>query len=138
MQLKAKKCQGLLETAGIWERQDVDSPSEPPEETSATDTLILDPWPPELTAFWFWSPYGHLLGCPGGSDCKESAWSAGDPALTPRSERSPGEANGNPLQYSCLENTKDREAWWGTVHGVTKESDMTEQRSIHSQLLWLP
>jgi len=43
MQLKAKKCQGLLETAGIWERQDVDSPSEPPEETSATDTLILDP-----------------------------------------------------------------------------------------------
>ena len=34
--------------------------------------------------------------------------------------RSPGERNGNPLQYSCLENTMDREAWWGTVHGVTK------------------
>ena len=40
--------------------------------------------------------------------------------------RSPGEGNGNPLQYSCLENSMDRGAWWATVHGVTKESDMTE------------
>ena len=35
----------------------------------------------------------------------------------PRSERAPGEGNGNPLQYSCLENPMDREAWWATVHG---------------------
>ena len=41
------------------------------------------------------------------------------------SRRSPGEGNGNPLQYSCLENPMDREAWWATVHRVT-ESDMTE------------
>ena len=39
---------------------------------------------------------------------------------TPGSRRSPGEENGNRLQYSCLENPKDREAWWATVHGVTK------------------
>ena len=47
-------------------------------------------------------------GFPGGSDGKESACSAGNPGLIPGSERSPGEGNGNPLQYSCLENSKDR------------------------------
>ena len=41
--------------------------------------------------------------------------------------RSPGEGNGNPLQYSCLENPMDRGIWWATVHGVHKESDTTEQ-----------
>ena len=40
-------------------------------------------------------------------------------------EDSPGEGNGNPLQYSCLENPMDRGAWWATVHGVTKESNTT-------------
>ena len=45
---------------------------------------------------------------------------AGDPGLIPRSGRSPGEENGNPLQCSCLENSLDRRAWWATVHGVTK------------------
>ena len=40
--------------------------------------------------------------------------------------RSPGEGNGNPLQYSCLGNPLDRGAWWATVHGAAKESDMTE------------
>ena len=46
--------------------------------------------------------------------------SAGDEILIPGSGRSPGEGNGNPLQYSCLENSKDRGAWWATVHGVAK------------------
>ena len=50
---------------------------------------------------------------------------AGDMGLIPVSGRSPGEGNGRPLQYSCLENPMDR-AWWATVYGVT-ESDMTEQ-----------
>ena len=45
---------------------------------------------------------------------------AGDPGLIPESERSPGAGNGNPLQYSCLENPMDRGAWWATVHGVAK------------------
>ena len=52
--------------------------------------------------------------------------------LIPESERSPGEESGNPLQYSCLGNRVDRGAWQATVHGVTKESDMTEQLKTHT------
>ena len=54
---------------------------------------------------------------PGGSDGKESACNAGDPDSIPGSGRSPGEGNGNPLQYSCLENPMDGGAWPITVHG---------------------
>ena len=56
----------------------------------------------------------------GGSDGKESACRAGDVGLIPGLGRSSGEANGNPLQYSGLENSMDRGTWWATVHGVTK------------------
>ena len=54
---------------------------------------------------------------------KESAWNAGaagDAGLIPGPGRSPGGEHGNPLQYSCLENSMDRGAWWTTVHEVTK------------------
>ena len=64
-----------------------------------------------------------------GSDGKESACNAGDPGLTLELGRSPEGRNGNLLQYSCLENPMDRGAWRATVHGVAKESDMTEQLS---------
>ena len=57
---------------------------------------------------------------PGGSDGKESACNAGDPDSIPGLGRSPGEGNGNPLQYSCLENPMDGGAWLATVHGVAK------------------
>ena len=71
--------------------------------------------------------YLHLTawqaGFPGGSVVKNPPASAGDVGLIPGSGRSPGEGNGHPLQYSCLGNPKDREAWWATVHGVA-ESDM--------------
>ena len=60
------------------------------------------------------------MGFPGASDGKKSACSAGDPGLIPGSGRSLGECNGNPLQYSCLENSKDRGALQATVHGITK------------------
>ena len=49
-----------------------------------------------------------LRGFLGGSDSRESAWNAGDPGSVPESGRSPGEGNGNPLRYSCLENSTDR------------------------------
>jgi len=58
---------------------------------------------------------------PVGSDSKESACkNAGDLGLIPGLGRSPGEGNGDPLQYSCLENSTDTGAWQVTVHGVTK------------------
>ena len=59
-------------------------------------------------------------GFPCSSVGKESACSAGDPGLIPGLGRSPGEGNGNLLQYSCLENLMDRGAWWAAVHGVAK------------------
>ena len=55
-------------------------------------------------------------GFPGGAEVKESACNVGDLGLIPGSGRSPGEGNGNPLQYSCLENPMDGGAWWATVH----------------------
>ena len=61
-----------------------------------------------------------LLDFPGGSASKESACNAGDLGSIPGSERSTGEGNENPLQYSCLENSMDRGAWWATIHGVPK------------------
>ena len=56
----------------------------------------------------------------GGSDSKESACNAGDPGSIPALGRSPRKGNGNPLQYSCLENSMDGRLWWTVVHGVTK------------------
>ena len=60
------------------------------------------------------------MGFPGGSDYKESACSEGDPGSISGLGRSPGEGNGHPLLYSCLENSMGRGACWATVHGVAK------------------
>ena len=60
------------------------------------------------------------MGFPGGSGGKESTCNAGDLGLIPGLGRSPGGRNGNPLQYSCLENSMGRGACWATVHGVAK------------------
>ena len=73
-----------------------------------------------------------MQGFPGGSDSKASARNVGDPGSIPGSVRSPGEGNGNPLQYSCLENSMDGGAWWATVHGVTKsQSQLSNFSSLH-------
>ena len=56
----------------------------------------------------------------GGSDGKASVYNVGDPGLIPGLGRSPGEGNGSPLQYYCLENPMDRGAWWAAVHGAAK------------------
>ena len=64
----------------------------------------------QATAVSHVSTFNRFLNFPGGSDGKESAYNAGDPGSIPRSGRSPGEGNGNPLQYCCLENPMDRGA----------------------------
>jgi len=61
-----------------------------------------------------------IMGFPGGSDGNGSTCNAGDLGSIPGLERSPGEEHGNPLQYSCLENSMDRGAWRAPVHGIAK------------------
>ena len=91
-----------------------------------------------VTLFWMsysvlplWEHLGLtyvLTSFPGDSVVKNTPAHAGDArdmGLIPGSGISPGERNGNPLQYSCLENPTDRGNWWVTVHGVAKESHMT-------------
>ena len=66
-----------------------------------------------------------IQGFPGGSVIKNLPANVGDMGLIPWSGRSPGGGNGNPLQYSCLEDPMDRGSWWAAFHGVA-ELDMTE------------
>ena len=74
-----------------------------------------------------WKQFRGLQGFPGGLEGKASARNAGDAGSIPASGRFPGEGNGNPLQYSSLENPMDGGAWEAAVHGGRKESDTTEQ-----------
>ena len=75
-----------------------------------------------------------MIDFPGGSDGKASVYNAGDPGSVPGWGRSPGERNGNPLQYSCLENPMDRDAWWATVHGVAKSQTWLKRLSTQAQI----
>ena len=76
------------------------------------------------------------MGFPGGSDDKESTCNAGDLGSIPGSERSPGEGNGSPFLYFCLENPVDREAWQTTIHGVTKsQTRLSAGESCIAQVL---
>ena len=68
----------------------------------------------------FFTELEQIRASLGGSDGKESAHDAGDLGSVPGSGRSPGEGNGYALQYSCLENSMDRGAWWTTVNGIAK------------------
>ena len=80
------------------------------------------------------------LCIPGGSEVKASACNVGDLGSIPESGRSPGEGNGNPLQYSCLENPMDGGAWWAEVHGVAKSwtrlSDLTFIKEAEREEVW--
>ena len=86
----------------------------PPKEPGLTALGLL----PEHRDFFKALP--AILGFPGGSDGKESAWNAGYLGLIPELGWSPGGGNGTPLQYSCLENPMDKGALWAPVHGAPK------------------
>ena len=75
-----------------------------------------------MSQFFGTQPSLHF---PGGSVGKESACNEGYPGSVPGWGGSPGEGNGNPLQYSCLENQMDRGAWGASVHALAKELDTT-------------
>ena len=88
------------------------------------------------------TPYPVSMDFPGGSDSEASACNAGNPGLIPGLGRAPGKGNGNPLQYSCLENPMDGGTWFDPVHGVTKSwtwlSNFTFLVSIKHLLLGIP
>ena len=77
------------------------------------------------------------MGFVGGTVVNNLPANAGVSGLMPGLGRSPGEGNGNLLQYSCLENSMDRGAWQATVHGGLKESDTTEQLNMSVRLVRL-
>ena len=75
----------------------------------------------------FWpGEFQTVRGFPGSSDVKESTYNVGDPSLIPGLGSTPGEAYGNPLQYSCLENPNGQRSLKGCSPWGSKESDMTE------------
>ena len=74
-----------------------------------------------------------FMDFPVSSVIKNTPDNAEDMGSIPGSGRCPGEGNGNPLQYYCLENPKDRRAWMATVHGIAKESDMTSRLNNSSK-----
>ena len=76
------------------------------------------------------------MGIPGGSTVKRLAYNAGDLGSIPGLGRSSGEGNGNPLQYSYLENPMDRGAWWATVHWIAKSQTRLSDFTFFTCLLW--
>ena len=74
----------------------------------------------KVVQFYIYMYFYIYKGFPGSSAGKEFTCNAGDLGSIPELGRSPGKGNGNPLQYSCLENPMDRGAWQSTVHGVAK------------------
>ena len=89
---------------------------------------------PHLHFLLSWKKYIYnIQWLPGSSDSKESACSEGDPGSIPGLGRSPGEENGNALQYSCLENPMDKGAWQAAVHGVAKSWTWLIWLSMQSQ-----
>ena len=90
----------------------------------------------QFLAFFFSQTQEECWAFPGGSEGKVSAYNVGDPGSIPGLGRFPGEGNGYPLQYSCLENPMDREAWQATVHGVTKSLTVLSDFTFFRKNAW--
>ena len=99
-----------------------------------SDSFSHHDFPSFYLSFLFFDP--KIMGVTGGSDNKESAFDTGDPGSVPELERSPGEGNSNPLQYSCRENSLDRGTWRATVHGVpTSPAQLNNQHFHFSKII---
>ena len=85
-----------------------------------------------MLVFFFARHFILVMGFPGGSDGKVSACNVGDPGSIPGLGRSPGEGNGNPIQYACLENPRDRGSWWAAVCGVAQSRTQLKRLSSSS------
>ena len=85
-----------------------------------------------------WTDWWWVGGFPDGSVGKESGCNAGDTGLIPGLGRSPGGGNGNPLQYSWLENPTDRGSWRATVHGVTQNWTRPSDLACTRLVGWIP
>ena len=96
-------------------------------------TEYIGVWNLSVIYFSKWSHATPEVDFPGGSDGKEYACNVGNLSSIPRSGKSPGEENGNSLQYSCLENSMDRGACWARVPGVTQSQTQLKQLSTHLQ-----
>ena len=83
--------------------------------------------------FLFMAEY---FGFPGGAEVKASAYTVGDLGSIPGWGRSSGDGNGNPLQYSCLENPRDRGAWWGAVYGVAQSRTQLSDLAAAAGTSW--
>ena len=101
---------------------------------SKSHPLFLMPLPPSSS----FNCYFCVFDFPGGSDGKASVYNAGDLGSSPGLGRSPGEGNGNLLQYCCLENPMDRGAWYATVCGVAKSwTRLSDFTSLHPTSVYL-
>ena len=98
-----------------------------------TPTLGLS----SLEALTLEEVFEETSGFPRNSVGEESACNAGDTGLILGLRRSPGEGNGNPLQYSCLENPMDRGAWRATVHEVTESDTIEGVTHTHNSFILL-
>ena len=92
-------------------------------------------WRAQGSPQWFLPAAQQWPGFSGGSVGKESTFSAGDAGLIPGLGRSPGDENGNPLQYSWLQNPMNREAWWASNHGV-EQSWKPHNLNTHAKTLF--
>ena len=107
------------------------SPTPQLESINLAFSLLYGPTLRSIYDYWKNHSFDNIWDFPGGSEVKASAWNSGDPGSIPGSGRSPGEGNGNPLQYSCHGESQGGRSLVGYSPRGRKESDTTERLHLH-------